>query len=143
MIDITDIDGNSISKTIGAFASRNIYCDDGKVHQIKEILGYRSQQVSKSTKHISVCEFQLKKQDARKNKNSMYIEFRCHILLGGIALLNHACSKCSNCTPNDPNGDEEELRSNGFLKIFCKGFPRTIKAGDQLCISYTGDDEIF
>ena len=108
---------------IGVFAKTDITFD-GKVHKINDLLGYRSQSTKSDSDNHSICEFQLQRNKGCKRSNindNMFRDTRCHVLLGGIAFLNHACSKCSNCTTYDPScGDEEEVKANAFLEVFVK-----------------------
>jgi hypothetical protein len=60
------------------------------------------------------------------------------VLIGSIALLNHACNNCSQLLPFQVHSTDENVQSESMFRTVTQY--RSINQGDEVCISYSDDD---
>ena len=60
------------------------------------------------------------------------------VLIGSIALLNHACNNCSQLLPFQVHSTNENVQSESMFRTVTQY--RSINQGDEVCISYSDDD---
>ena len=62
-------------------------------------------------------------------------------LVGSIALLNHSCNHCAKVLPFDHSASNEVAHYYSSFRVISQ--METINAGEEICISYTDDDDLI
>jgi hypothetical protein len=125
-----------INDNIGVFATEDI---DSVGQEI--FVGAFSRQISKadSNTHPSCVVRQLN-QVSSNNSHSRLLQH--WVLVGSIALLNHAHNHCSQLKPFDMSAINESAHLYSSFRVITQ--IRSITKGIEICISYTDNDsDIF
>jgi hypothetical protein len=120
------------ANSIGIFATQNVIDIGSGV-----FVGAFTQQLSQEDayNHSSCVQrnLMLRSNNFAKARLSQY-----WVLIGSIALLNHACNNCSNVLPYQFPSANENSQSDSMYRVITQ--VKSIYEGDEVCISYSDDD---
>ena len=80
----------------------------------------------------------VERQISRRTRNNISKVTQHWILVGSIALLNHACNYCAQVKPFDITANSEVDHYNSCFRVVSQIKP--ILAGEEVCISYSDED---
>lgn len=117
---------------IGVYATEDIYIIGDNIF----IGAFTKQLTAEEANNHPSC---VQRQILRRTRNNNIVSVSQYwILVGSIALLNHACNNCAKVKPYDIMAINEEAHFNSCFRVVSQ--IETIFAGEEICISYSDND---